>query len=85
MLYFILLQNQAMWLGLFAMGMAVLFSVIVGRLTDLIYGHVKISLIFLIIAILVFYYWFFLIDYGIIPPDHCKYYLIFGIIYNSFK
>ena len=48
------------------------FALVSGRMTDLIYGHVRISLLIILVANLICYYWFYLISYGAIAVVICK-------------
>ena len=68
-------QDQAMWLGLISTGLTGFLSVVIGRLTDLIYGYVKKSLLVMLLVSLLFYFWFFLITVGIISPIKCSIHL----------
>ena len=60
-----------MWVGLgmiVAEGAGVLAM---GRLTDLVYGHIKLTLILLMSGSAACFYWFFLLTCGSIPVTTC--------------
>ncbi|XP_069169382.1 solute carrier family 49 member 4 homolog isoform X2 [Procambarus clarkii] len=60
-------QDNAMWVGLTAVLVQGVTGLLVGRMTDLVYGHVKASLLFFMIISLACFYWFYLLTMGTIP------------------
>ncbi|KAG0729605.1 Disrupted in renal carcinoma protein 2 [Chionoecetes opilio] len=60
-------QKEAMGVGLFSVLAASLATLVMGRLTDMVYGHIKLSLIVCLAFTLLFYYWFFLLTWGAVP------------------
>lgn len=59
-------QNKAMWVGAMAVFVSSISPIIVGRLNDLLQGHIKALLITLILATTAFFYWFLLLSCGAI-------------------
>lgn len=62
-----------MWVGLTAVLVQGVTGLLVGRMTDLVYGHVKASLLFFMIISLACFYWFYLLTMGTIPVTKGKY------------
>lgn len=60
-------QDDAMWIGLAAVICSSISGLIAARLTDVVYGHIRMSLILNMTATLACFYWFYLIAGGSIP------------------
>lgn len=65
-----------MWIGILGVIMSGICGLLAGRMTDIVYGHVRISLIFLMISTVACFYWFFLLTWGSIPVTTCKCYFV---------
>lgn len=57
-------QDEAKWIGLAVVIVSSTSALVSGRMTDLVYGHLRVSLIILMLANLGCVYWFYLITYG---------------------
>ncbi|XP_064093679.1 solute carrier family 49 member 4 homolog isoform X2 [Macrobrachium nipponense] len=57
-------QDEATWIGLAVVIVSSTSALVSGRLTDLVYGHLRVSLIIIMLANLGCFYWFYLITYG---------------------
>ncbi|KAK3881205.1 hypothetical protein Pcinc_014334 [Petrolisthes cinctipes] len=60
-------QGDAMWVGLTGVLVSGTIGLVVGRLTDLVYGYVKFTLILFMMGNMACFYWFFLLSWGTIP------------------
>lgn len=57
-------QDDAMWVGLTAVLVQGVVGLLVGRMTDLVYGYIKVSLLAFMITSLCCFYWFYLLTMG---------------------
>ncbi|KAK7075865.1 hypothetical protein SK128_011930 [Halocaridina rubra] len=63
-----------MWLGLAAIFISALLGLVVGRITDLLYGYLRTTLVTFLLATCGCCYWFYLISSGIITNSHWQIY-----------
>lgn len=77
-------QDDAMWIGILGVIMSGICGLLAGRMTDIVYGHVRISLIFLMISTVACFYWFFLLTWGSIPVTIWQVYftVVGGLSFN---
>nr|XP_027214480.1 disrupted in renal carcinoma protein 2 homolog isoform X1 [Penaeus vannamei]XP_027214481.1 disrupted in renal carcinoma protein 2 homolog isoform X1 [Penaeus vannamei]XP_027214482.1 disrupted in renal carcinoma protein 2 homolog isoform X1 [Penaeus vannamei] len=77
-------QDDAMWIGILGVIMSGICGLLAGRMTDIVYGHVRISLIFLMISTVACFYWFFLLTWGSIPVTTWQVYftVVGGLSFN---
>ncbi|XP_063850654.1 solute carrier family 49 member 4 homolog isoform X2 [Scylla paramamosain] len=68
-------QDEAMWVGVAGVLVSCGATMVVGRLTDLIYGHIKLSLILTSALTIFFFYWFFLLSCRAIPVSTWQIYV----------
>ncbi|XP_045120073.1 solute carrier family 49 member 4 homolog [Portunus trituberculatus] len=68
-------QDDAMWVGISGVLVSCGATLVTGRFTDLIYGHIKLSLILISASTIVFFYWFFLLSWHAIPVSTWQIYL----------
>ena len=61
-----------MWVGLSGTLASGLLALVVGRMTDLVYGYIKLTLLVFLAINLAFFYWFFLLSWGSITVTTCK-------------
>ncbi|XP_064082216.1 solute carrier family 49 member 4-like isoform X2 [Macrobrachium nipponense] len=59
-------QDEAAGIGFLGVLSSTLFGLLVTRVTDILYGHIKVSLILLMSFDIAFFYWFFLLTWGCI-------------------
>ncbi|XP_068206844.1 solute carrier family 49 member 4-like isoform X2 [Palaemon carinicauda] len=70
-----IMQDEAMGIGFLAVLCSTLFGLLVSRITDILYGHLRVSLMFLMIGNIVFFYWFFLLSWGCINVSQWQVYV----------
>ncbi|KAK4304038.1 hypothetical protein Pmani_023987 [Petrolisthes manimaculis] len=77
-------QEDAMWVGLTGVLVSGTVGLLVGRLTDLVYGYVKFTLILFMIGNMACFYWFFLLSWGTIPATLWQIYasVVGGMSFN---
>ncbi|XP_069174333.1 solute carrier family 49 member 4 homolog [Procambarus clarkii] len=77
-------QDDAMWVGLSAILVAGAISLSLARLTDLVYGHIKVSLMAFMIISLCCFYWFYLLTVGAIVITKGQIFssVVIGISFN---
>ncbi|XP_042864097.1 solute carrier family 49 member 4 homolog [Penaeus japonicus] len=77
-------QDDAMWIGILAVVFSGISGLLAGRMTDLVYGHVKLSLILLMSATLACFYWFFLLSWGAVESSRWQVYftVVGGLSFN---
>ena len=77
------LQNEAMRVGMLSILISCLSAFLMGRFTDRFYGHVKKSLLLLMLIATCAFVWFLILSvYKDMPPYKCKYNII--IIFLTF-
>ncbi|XP_066951454.1 solute carrier family 49 member 4 homolog isoform X2 [Macrobrachium rosenbergii] len=78
-------QDEAMGIGFLSVSCSTFFGILVTRITDMLYGHLKVSLIFLMAFDIAFFYWFFLLTWGCIEVTQWQVYvsIIFGMSLNG--
>ncbi|XP_037784462.1 solute carrier family 49 member 4 homolog [Penaeus monodon] len=67
-------QDDAMWIGILAVVLSGVSGLLAGRVTDAVYGHVKVSLILLMAATLACFFWFFLLAWGTVEVTRWQVY-----------
>ncbi|CAL4064365.1 unnamed protein product [Meganyctiphanes norvegica] len=72
-------QNEAVWIGLLQTISGGIIGILMGRVTDLVYGYIRGSIIVIFLASAGFFYWFFLLTRGTIPMTVWQVYVIIGI------
>ncbi|XP_069953629.1 solute carrier family 49 member 4 homolog isoform X1 [Cherax quadricarinatus] len=77
-------QGEAAWVGVTSVLASGLSGLLSGRVTDLVYGHVKLSLIVTLTGNLTCFYWFFLLTWGSITVTKWQIYisLVGGLSFN---
>ncbi|XP_050711599.1 solute carrier family 49 member 4 homolog isoform X2 [Eriocheir sinensis] len=77
-------QNDAMWVGLSTTLSSGLLALVVGRLTDLMYGYIKLTLLIFLAVNIALFYWFFLLTWGSIPVSIWQIYVtvVGGVAFN---
>ncbi|XP_042211793.1 solute carrier family 49 member 4 homolog isoform X2 [Homarus americanus] len=68
-------QKDAMWIGVTSVIAASVLPVIVGRINDLMHGHIRLLLCVLLAASAGCYYWFHLLSYEILPVTTWQVYM----------
>ncbi|XP_069980084.1 solute carrier family 49 member 4 homolog [Penaeus vannamei] len=68
-------QDDAMWVGLLAVVASGASGLLAGRATDLVYGHVKATLLALTEATLACFFWFFLLAWGAVAASRWQVYV----------
>ncbi|XP_068213054.1 solute carrier family 49 member 4 homolog isoform X2 [Palaemon carinicauda] len=68
-------QDEAKWIGVAVVLVSSIFALVSGRMTDLVYGYLRVSLIIIMVANLGCFYWFYLITYGSITVVKWQVYL----------
>ncbi|XP_069958271.1 solute carrier family 49 member 4 homolog [Cherax quadricarinatus] len=68
-------QDDAMWVGQISVVLSSLSPVASGRFNDLVKGHVRSTLILLMLATTICCYWFLLLSYGVLAPSKWQVYV----------
>ncbi|XP_064082205.1 solute carrier family 49 member 4-like isoform X2 [Macrobrachium nipponense] len=78
-------QDEAMGIGFLAVLCSTIFGILITRITDMLYGHLKVSLIILMSFDIAFFYWFFLLTWGCIEVTQWQVYvsIISGMSLNA--
>ncbi|XP_066951462.1 solute carrier family 49 member 4-like [Macrobrachium rosenbergii] len=78
-------QDEASGIGFWGLLSSTLFGILVTRITDVLYGHLKASLIFLTAFDIGFFYWFFLLTWGCVEVTQWQVYVsvICGLSLNA--
>ncbi|CAL4122123.1 unnamed protein product, partial [Meganyctiphanes norvegica] len=72
-------QDEAMWIGLLQTLSCGLMGILMGRVTDLMYGYIRGTIIVLFLISTGLFYWFFLLNIGTIPMEIWQVFVITGI------
>lgn len=77
-------QSDAMWVGLASTFASGLLALVVGRMTDLVYGYIKLTILVFLAINLALFYWFFLLTWGSIPVTTWQIYMtvVGGVAFN---
>nr|XP_053652617.1 LOW QUALITY PROTEIN: uncharacterized protein LOC128702397 [Cherax quadricarinatus] len=67
--------DDAMWVGQISVVLSSLSPVASGRFNDLVKGHVRSTLILLMLATTICCYWFLLLSYGVLAPSKWQVYV----------
>ncbi|XP_063586188.1 solute carrier family 49 member 4 homolog isoform X3 [Penaeus indicus] len=78
-------QDDAMWIGILAVVLSGASGLLAGRVTDVVYGYVKVSLILLMEATLACFFWFFLLAWGAVEVTRWQvYFSVIGSLALNF-
>ncbi|XP_045583403.2 solute carrier family 49 member 4 homolog [Procambarus clarkii] len=77
-------QDETMWIGQATVLVSSVSPLVSGRFTDLVQGHVRASLVGLMLATTVCFYWFLLLSYGVLPFTKWQVYVsvVGGVAFN---